>query len=432
MKTKIILSLCMLYHSLSAQISSGPFKESFTWDSVKALSKAQKKLIFIDLYASWCAPCKEMDKLVYTNDTVYKYLNENLISLKLKTDSTTSDKEEIKKMFPLAQEIVKKYNISSLPGFLFLDASGNLQHKAIGYHSPKEFIDMCQTAQNPNANFSYLLNKLFNNTLEGNALLDFTLTLKNVGEDSLSRIAAKKYKETILEKENTKRTISSKTLTFLSDFRSLFSINDQLVKHIFTHPEEADSIVNLKGFSNAIINYVTNKGIVNPYLKPNGVYIKSTPSWGHLEQQIAHTWDMNTAKRIILDAKLRWYDDHQEWDSLIKYQIIRIDQITTKFQLFEAFAINNFVFDIILKKTNKPQYLQKAQKYLEKIIAEYPENHEAIDTYANILYKSGKPKEAIKSEERALLIAQSKNVKENITLYKETIKKMESGQPTWE
>jgi thioredoxin-related protein len=45
-----------------------------------AINKAKKeqKLIFLDLYTSWCVPCKKLAKEVFTNDTVADFLIRNL------------------------------------------------------------------------------------------------------------------------------------------------------------------------------------------------------------------------------------------------------------------------------------------------------------------------------------------------------------------
>ena len=49
-----------------------------------------------------------------------------------------------------------------------------------------------------------------------------------------------------------------------------------------------------------------------------------------------------------------------------------------------------------------------------------------MDTYANILYKMGKKKEAIKMQEEALLVS---NNDPNI---KATLDKMKAGEKTWQ
>ncbi|MEL6969664.1 MAG: thioredoxin family protein, partial [Bacteroidota bacterium] len=48
-------------------------------DFGKALEIAaqEEKLLFIDFYTSWCAPCKKLDQLVFQNDSIKEVLGED-------------------------------------------------------------------------------------------------------------------------------------------------------------------------------------------------------------------------------------------------------------------------------------------------------------------------------------------------------------------
>jgi hypothetical protein len=61
-----------------------------------------------------------------------------------------------------------------------------------------------------------------------------------------------------------------------------------------------------------------------------------------------------------------------------------------------------------------------------------------MDTYANLLYKTGKRTEALQWEQEALKIAEARRngdygeiYESHIKIFQETIDKMEKGQPTW-
>lgn len=55
-----------------------------------ALAKSKPKLVFVDLYADWCVPCRVMDKNVYMNPMVADALNRYFYPVKLDADSQDS------------------------------------------------------------------------------------------------------------------------------------------------------------------------------------------------------------------------------------------------------------------------------------------------------------------------------------------------------
>ncbi len=71
--------------------SSGTAADStvrwFKYSDALKIAKIQKKLIFVDLYADWCVPCRVMDVNVYRDPRVVKLLNERFLPVKLDADS---------------------------------------------------------------------------------------------------------------------------------------------------------------------------------------------------------------------------------------------------------------------------------------------------------------------------------------------------------
>ncbi len=75
--------------SFSVQLASaqGIIFSSGDFDDIVKQAKEQKKGIFVDVYTSWCGPCKMMAKNVFTNTKVGEYYNTSFICIKLDAES---------------------------------------------------------------------------------------------------------------------------------------------------------------------------------------------------------------------------------------------------------------------------------------------------------------------------------------------------------
>jgi len=98
-----------------------------------------------------------------------------------------------------------------------------------------------------------------------------------------------------------------------------------------------------------------------------------------------------------------------------------------------AFTLNNDAWFLFENSTDKKQ-LEAAFTWSKKAIEKEPEVGNWLDTYANLLYKLGRKKEAIEWEEKALQLEKENALKNNGKLnpvFAETLEKMKKGIPTW-
>ncbi len=114
-----------------------------TLEQARAAALKEHKRIFIDVGTSWCGPCKHMEKTVFANDTVADYYNANFVSIKL----------DLERGEGIA--IGEKFNIVSVPMYLFLDSTGNLDYKMKSAMSAGEFLAHGKRANDPQRNLAY-------------------------------------------------------------------------------------------------------------------------------------------------------------------------------------------------------------------------------------------------------------------------------------
>jgi len=93
-----------------AQDSGIQFTKDSTWREVIQQAKREHKYIFVDCYASWCGPCKEMESDIYPLKQVGEAYNKDFISVKLQMDKTTHDSEAIKSWYDTADDLDGAYH----------------------------------------------------------------------------------------------------------------------------------------------------------------------------------------------------------------------------------------------------------------------------------------------------------------------------------
>src|ERR1700691_5176490 len=89
------------------------FEHGLSWREVLQKAKKENKYVFVDCYATWCSPCKMMDKNVYTNDAVASYMNSRYISVKVQMDRTPVDNDSIKCWYGAAEMLAENYSVNA-------------------------------------------------------------------------------------------------------------------------------------------------------------------------------------------------------------------------------------------------------------------------------------------------------------------------------
>lgn len=105
------------------------------WEAALQKAKAEHKPIFVDIYASWCGPCKMLKRKTFTNGKVADYFNSHFIN--------TSFDGEVDEGTKLAE----KFQIQGYPTLILLDENGKVIMYEMGYQTPKELLGLVQHAQ---------------------------------------------------------------------------------------------------------------------------------------------------------------------------------------------------------------------------------------------------------------------------------------------
>jgi len=442
---KQLLIVSTLFIAMSS-FAQGIVFEQGTWKQVLEKAKQTNKPIFVDVYTTWCGPCKKMSSEIFPLAEVGAVYNVNFVCYQI-----DAEKGE-------GIDFAKKYEVKAYPSYLFIKPDGTLFSRALGSMPAKNFINVATAAladlNDPRSieewdkeyptrknETAFLLNYMDKRSKLGKSndqLFDEYLRL--IPEEELtSDIVVKKYvndgqqlKVNSFAYEN---LLKNRTKYFgkLFGYTDVFLMagvmntmreaakikDDQLLEKAMKAYDQLPGNSLLKQKDEIYMEYYQRAGNTNKYLKYatgfcNNYLMKISKDSIDKKDQLALKLIENQIKSGALAkidsvqlAQLRQYSAHAERDKISE-------------------SLNNVAWKFF-ETTSDKKALNDALSWSKRSLEIYPENPMWMDTYANLLYKLGKNEEAVALEEEALELV-SKESKEG---FKNTLQKMREGQKTW-
>lgn len=121
--------------------------ETLKGEKVK-LSQLQGKKVMLNFWATWCPPCKA--EMPFMEKFYQEAADEiEIIAVNIDTENDVAGfAKDMKITFPILldkkEQVMKTYQVISIPTTYFIDKKGMIQHKFIGAMSPekmREFTD---------------------------------------------------------------------------------------------------------------------------------------------------------------------------------------------------------------------------------------------------------------------------------------------------
>ncbi|MBS1771380.1 MAG: thioredoxin family protein [Bacteroidetes bacterium] len=108
------------------------FKE-IGWEATLKEAKKSNKLIFVDVYTSWCGPCKLLRKNTFPDKALGDYFNANFVNVAF--DAEVGD----------GIKVAEKFSVPGYPCLLILDKDGNEIGRTMGYQGPEDLLRFGKT-----------------------------------------------------------------------------------------------------------------------------------------------------------------------------------------------------------------------------------------------------------------------------------------------
>jgi thioredoxin-related protein len=336
------------------------FQEN-TFNQLLSKAKKENKILFIDAYAVWCGPCKNMSKNVFTEALVGKFYNTNFINAKI-------DMEKGEGII-----IAANYNVTAYPTLLFIDENGKLLHKIVGFKNPEEFINVGKAALNPTTQSYTQIEKFNTGNRDPGFLYDLAVEALNNNEKDASVYARAYYKTQ--KNLMTLKTVVLMYLTIdnpLSEEFIFLQKNEVEAENLYQENSISDRL------DNVVLEYAIDLLIQN---QPNTITIQNS---------------IMAVEKTILKYRPNKVKD------LTNYFGMLYSKEQNKYMLFEKYALTyleknykaknySFLNEIawcFFEQVENKNSLKEALKWaLESVEQEsYSYNN---DTVANLYYKLG-------------------------------------------
>jgi thiol-disulfide isomerase/thioredoxin len=444
---KQLLIISVLFFSLLG-FSQGIEFEHGTWKEVLEKAKQTNKPIFVDVYTSWCGPCKKMSKDIFPLSEVGKVFNANFVCYQIDAEKG----EGIK--------LAKKYEVTSYPTYLFIKADGTLFSRSLGSMEAEKFIDVSNIAiaelngPKPLSEWekeyiekkndtTFMLNYIHKRSTLGNSNIElfneYLALLPNDQRASNDIID-------IYQKESRNITINSLAFKNLQDNKTLFfpkmggyvyiimnsaidnsfreackSKNEILLQQVVEANEKLPKTPQSKQKEMFYMNFYKKTNDLDKYISHATSYCDgslmtiTSDSIAKTDKKVLQLFETTSSKALkgkIDSTQLAQLSDYMAHASRNLY----------------SQALNEVAWGFFEKVTDTKS-LENALGWSKRSLEIYPDNHMFLDTYANLLYKLGQKEKAIIKETEAFNLA--KNTKSETKGYEETLKKMNSGEKTW-
>lgn len=112
-----------------AQTTGGAKFTEDTFANVQKAAVKADKPIFMDIYTTWCGPCKYLSSNIFPTQIVGDYMNAKFVNTKF-----DAEKGE-------GIELAKKYAVKGYPTMLILNSKGEELGRLVGSsRTPEEFV----------------------------------------------------------------------------------------------------------------------------------------------------------------------------------------------------------------------------------------------------------------------------------------------------
>jgi len=209
--------LGMIVHNLPASAQEINFLDQ-SWEKVLAQAEATNQPILLYFHASWCQPCRRMERKVLSKKRVGKFYNKHFVSFSVDVDKDTG------------RRLAEEYGYNAVPAFLFLNPNAEVMDVTIGYQNRKPFIQAGKKALATHKSLPARYRAFQNGALSQDSIYHLAFMLHKINDDREKEVA-KAYFQTLAPEDLHQK----KNWEFFSTFTT--SIDNRFYQHVLDNSQ---------------------------------------------------------------------------------------------------------------------------------------------------------------------------------------------------
>lgn len=448
-----------------AESKDGLHFEQGSWSDILAKAKKENKFIIMDCMTTWCGPCKHMDKNIFPLKETGDFFNDKFLAVKVQFDSTGNDDARVQSWRKDMKQIEKDYAINAYPTYLIFAPSGEVVHRSVGATpDAKTFIAKGKDGLSPETQYYTQLRRYKSgekdpaylrkmvdmasaaydtkmaNTIAGEIIANMTdYYTKANAEFLLKYTGSSKDKGFDVILNNTAKIDAvageGRSKARLMNIIAIEELNPALRKISVEKTPNADPSAMIAAASakypqyaadiadmatKSIYNIVYNAEVYSPVYK--ATTDKTPVDWAAVTANVQKR-DAKNAEEMVAKGKVAYLQNTKDWPA---FQVEVVNYMNKYGAKASSTELNTYAWTVF-ENCKDMSCVTQALDWSKRSFADN-KNPMFMDTYANILHKLGKTKEAIEVQEKAVALTTDEASKKEL---QSTLEKMKRGEKTW-